>query len=93
MKWEYRMSLAGLAAVEVLAERMQEAVDSLRPGEWIVPSRCGGWSVQDLVAHTGSNFHVVADPQAAPQDRPAGSRGSSGASGPTALELDSGPGC
>jgi uncharacterized protein (TIGR03083 family) len=65
------MSSEGLAAVEVLADRFGQVITSLRPEEWALPSRCLGWSVQDLVAHTGSNFHVVAEPEAAPDDAPA----------------------
>jgi uncharacterized protein (TIGR03083 family) len=67
---EAQMSEDGLRAVEVLASRYAEVVRSLRSDEWTLPSRCPGWSVQDLVAHTGSNFHVVAEPDVAPKDPP-----------------------
>jgi uncharacterized protein (TIGR03083 family) len=65
------MSQEGLRAVELLADQFASVVASLRPEEWELPSRCAGWSVQDLLAHTGSNFHVVADPEAGPSDAPA----------------------
>src|SRR5918911_2459966 len=64
------MSRDGLRAVEVLAARYAEVVKSLRPEEWTLPSRCPGWSVQDLVAHTGSNFHIVVEPEVSPKDPP-----------------------
>lgn len=64
------MSQAGVHAVDVLADRYWNVIESLRPEEWTLPSRCPGWSVQDLVAHTGSNFHVVAQPDVAPEDPP-----------------------
>lgn len=64
------MSDAGLHAVEVLAERYAEVVRSLTAEQWRQPSRCAGWSVQDLVAHTGSNFHVVVEPDSAPPEPP-----------------------
>lgn len=64
------MSREGLRAVEVLAKRSQHVVDSLGAEEWKLPSRCAGWSVKDLVAHTGSNLHVVVEPDSAPQDPP-----------------------
>ena len=64
------MSAEGLRAVEVLTQRYADVVRSLEPDEWQLPSRCAGWSVQDLVAHAGSNFHVVADPGAAPSEAP-----------------------
>jgi uncharacterized protein (TIGR03083 family) len=65
------MSLEGLRAVENLVDRFGQVVASLRPEEWVLPSRCASWSVQDLVAHTSSNFHVVADPEASPENAPA----------------------
>ena len=64
------MSQDGFRAVEVLAARYAEVVQSLRPEEWILRSRCPGWSVQDLVAHTGSNFHVVVEPDTLPRNPP-----------------------
>ncbi|MFP5372844.1 MAG: maleylpyruvate isomerase family mycothiol-dependent enzyme, partial [Actinomycetes bacterium] len=56
------MSVEGLRAVGVIGDRYAEVVQSLGSGEWDRPSRCAGWSVQDLVAHTGSNFRLVAEP-------------------------------
>lgn len=65
------MSVAGLHAVEVLTGRYAEVVRSLTAEEWTRPSRCAGWSVQDLVAHTGSNLHLLLEPDQAPPDPPA----------------------
>jgi uncharacterized protein (TIGR03083 family) len=56
------MTAEGMRAAEELAERYAEVVASLVPDEWARPSRCTGWTVQDLVAHTGSNFRVLAEP-------------------------------
>lgn len=56
------MSKAGLTASRILADRYSTVVRSLTPDEWEAPSRCAGWSVKDLVAHTGSNFKVMVDP-------------------------------
>lgn len=56
------MSTAGLTASRELANRYSLIVRSLTPREWDAPSRCAGWSVKDLVAHTGSNFKVMVDP-------------------------------
>lgn len=64
------MSEQGLRAVEVLIDRYAQVIGSLEPQEWGLPSGCAGWSVQDLVAHTGSNFHAVAAPEAVPADAP-----------------------
>jgi uncharacterized protein (TIGR03083 family) len=64
------MSQHAVWAVEVLAARYAEVVTSLRPQEWTSPSRCAGWSVQDLVAHTGSNFHIVVEPNVGPMNPP-----------------------
>lgn len=58
------MSAAGVAASRVLAEEYSDVARSLRPDEWRAPSRCPGWSVQDLVAHLSSNFHVLVEPPA-----------------------------
>jgi uncharacterized protein (TIGR03083 family) len=56
------MTANGLKAATELAGRYAEVVASLTPDEWARPSRCAGWSVQDLVAHTGSNFRILAEP-------------------------------
>jgi uncharacterized protein (TIGR03083 family) len=37
---------------------------SLEPGEWSQPSRCEGWSVQDVVAHMGAIAHGIFTPWA-----------------------------
>jgi uncharacterized protein (TIGR03083 family) len=58
------MSKAGLTASRILADRYSTVVRSLTPDEWEAPSRCAGWSVKDLVAHTGSNFRVMVEPPA-----------------------------
>jgi uncharacterized protein (TIGR03083 family) len=56
------MTVEGLRAARLLGERYAEVVDGLTAEEWSRPSRCAGWSVQDLVAHTGSNFRVLVEP-------------------------------
>jgi uncharacterized protein (TIGR03083 family) len=56
------MSVEGLHAAKELGDQYAEVVASLGSDEWARPSRCAGWSVQDLVAHTGSNFRVLAEP-------------------------------
>jgi len=56
------MTAGGLRAASALAEHYAEVVAGLTPDEWARPSRCAGWSVQDLVAHTGSNFRVLVEP-------------------------------
>jgi uncharacterized protein (TIGR03083 family) len=58
------MSTAGLVASRKLAARYADVVRSLTANEWEAPSRCAGWSVKDLVAHTGSSFKVMVDPPA-----------------------------
>ncbi|SNS87414.1 maleylpyruvate isomerase family mycothiol-dependent enzyme [Rhodococcoides kyotonense] len=65
------MSTAGLSASRTLAERYSVVVRSLTAAEWSAPSRCPGWSVKDLVAHTGSNFGALVDPPAADPSVPA----------------------
>src|SRR4051794_41903798 len=56
------MTADGLRAATELAKTYAEVVTSLAPDEWARRSRCAGWSVQDLVAHTGSNFRILAEP-------------------------------
>jgi uncharacterized protein (TIGR03083 family) len=56
------MSLAGLEATEALAQQYRDVVESLAEDEWAQPSLCTGWRIQDLVAHTGSNWHVLVEP-------------------------------
>ena len=62
------MSQQGLVASRSLAEQYAGVVAALRPEHWAAPSRCAGWSVQDLVAHTGSNFRVLVEPPEAPAE-------------------------
>lgn len=62
------MSWSGLEASVALAQQYQDVVVSLTDEEWQLPSRCAGWRVQDLVAHTGSNWRVLVDPTSAETD-------------------------
>jgi len=62
------MSQAGLDATMALAEQYRNVVLSLQDDEWGRPSLCAGWRVQDLVAHTGSNWRVLVDPPSAETD-------------------------
>jgi uncharacterized protein (TIGR03083 family) len=65
------MSKAGLSASREVTDRYSAVVRSLTAEEWAAPSRCAGWSVKDLVAHTGSNFKVMVDPPAEDTSAPA----------------------
>jgi len=65
------MSQAGLDATVALAEEYTAIIRSLTPPEWAAPSRCAGWRVQDLVAHTGSNWRVLVEPPTPDPDAPA----------------------
>jgi uncharacterized protein (TIGR03083 family) len=40
--------------------------DGLDKEEWLAPSGCPGWSVQDVVAHMGTLFWLAADPTGLP---------------------------
>lgn len=65
------MSMSGLSVARDLAARYAEVVTGLTAEEWAAPSRCAGWSVKDLVAHTGSNFAALVDPQPTDPSAPA----------------------
>ncbi|MFE0750065.1 maleylpyruvate isomerase family mycothiol-dependent enzyme [Gordonia sp. NPDC058843] len=56
------MSHAGVVASRTLADEYSSIVRDLAPSEWSAPSRCVGWTVKDLVAHTGSNFAAIVNP-------------------------------
>ncbi|TYQ01532.1 UNVERIFIED_ORG: uncharacterized protein (TIGR03083 family) [Gordonia westfalica J30] len=56
------MSHAGVEASRTLADEYASIIRGLTPAEWSAPSRCAGWSVKDLVAHTGSNFAAIVNP-------------------------------
>ncbi len=56
------MTDPGVRASTLLAQEYSEAIADLTAAEWAAPSRCAGWRVQDLVAHTGSNFKVLVEP-------------------------------
>src|SRR3954469_9778376 len=66
------MTAEGIRSATELAGHYAEVVRTLTPDEWARPSRCAGWSVQDLVAHTGSNFRVLVEPPDPPAPAPQG---------------------
>src|SRR3954449_11280400 len=56
------MTAEGIKSATELGGRYAAGAGCLTPGEWARAGRCPGWSVQDLVAHTGSNFRVLVEP-------------------------------
>jgi len=62
------VTTAGLRAASTLAGRYATVVESLSAEEWSMPSGCAGWTVRNLVAHTGSALHGVAQPPQTPPD-------------------------
>jgi uncharacterized protein (TIGR03083 family) len=48
------MSQAGMAGMQLAAQQILTIGESLDPDEWQLPSAASGWSVQDVVVHTGS---------------------------------------
>lgn len=62
------MSQQGLEASRLLAQQYADVVAALRPEDWAAPSRCAGWRVQDLVAHTSSNFKALVEPPEPPDE-------------------------
>ena len=64
------MSLQGVAASRALSQEYVDVVASLGEDDWERPSRCAGWRVQDLVAHTSSNFRVLVEPPPASEPVP-----------------------
>ena len=56
------MSIEGVQASRALVAEYTEVIASLTESEWALPSRCAGWRVKDLVAHTGSAFRGLVDP-------------------------------
>ena len=65
------MSHAGVEASRTLADEYASIVRGLSAAEWSAPSRCAGWTVKDLVAHTGSNFAAIVNPIEPDPDVPA----------------------
>lgn len=60
------MTAPGIAGLRASQEDLLTVLRSLGPEEWVEPSDCAGWRVQDVVAHLGSNFQLMVDPSAAP---------------------------
>jgi uncharacterized protein (TIGR03083 family) len=56
------MSQEGLAAVQLGIADAMAVFETLTDEEWARPSGCDGWRVQDVAAHTSSNFKATADP-------------------------------
>lgn len=55
---------------------MQTVFGSLSDDEWLLPSACAGWRIQEVLGHVTSNFKELVDPtpvppDAAPSDMPA----------------------
>jgi hypothetical protein len=47
------VSKQGLSGMDLAAQEMLRVGDSLTADEWLLPSGAAGWSVKDVVAHTG----------------------------------------
>lgn len=58
-------------AVRAGVDEVKAVFTTLTPEEWARPSRCQGWSVQDLVAHMSSNFKETVDPTPPGEPAPA----------------------
>jgi uncharacterized protein (TIGR03083 family) len=64
------MSQDGVAGARAAAQDYRDVVAGLADDDWSRPSQCAGWSVKDLVAHTGSNFKVLVEPPPAAEPVP-----------------------
>jgi uncharacterized protein (TIGR03083 family) len=64
------MSVEGVQASRALVSEYTGIVRTLTASEWELPSRCAGWSVKDLVAHTSSAFRGLVDPPPAGEPDP-----------------------
>jgi uncharacterized protein (TIGR03083 family) len=60
------MTQRGVAAARRLVDQASAIIDSLTPEEWLLPSGCEGWRVQDVVAHLAAGAHLTADPATSP---------------------------
>ena len=58
------MSQAGVTAVELGIDDALAVFESLSAEEWALPSGCEGWRVQDVAAHSSSNFKATVEPPA-----------------------------
>jgi uncharacterized protein (TIGR03083 family) len=62
------VSKEGVTAVRLGIDDALVVFESLSEEEWSRPSGCGGWRVQDVAAHTGSNFKATVDPPPPPAE-------------------------
>lgn len=62
------MSRVGIESARRSVADVRQIVESLTDDEWAMPSACAGWSVKDLIAHMGSNFHEIVEPSPAPSE-------------------------
>ena len=58
------MSQEGVTAVELGIEDALAVFESLSAEEWALPSGCEGWRIQDVAAHSSSNFKATVEPPA-----------------------------
>lgn len=49
---------------------MAKVFESLSDAEWVLPSACAGWRIQEVLAHVTSNFHSMVHPEPPDQDAP-----------------------
>ena len=62
------MSRAAIPALQSESDRALRLIASLSTQEWAQPSGCGGWRVQDVVAHMGSVFRSICGDPSIPAD-------------------------
>jgi uncharacterized protein (TIGR03083 family) len=56
------MDLNRIAALRAERNEVVDFCKALSPEEWCRPSRCAGWTVQDVIAHMGAAYHGTFTP-------------------------------
>lgn len=62
------MTASSIPALRTESAHVLELIASLTPDEWLLPSGCAGWRVQDVVAHMGSVFRSICGDPSIPSD-------------------------
>ena len=56
------MDVNRIAALQAERNEVVDFCKALSPEDWSRPSRCEGWTVQDVIAHMGAAFHGTFTP-------------------------------
>ena len=64
------MSSEAVVALKAIHGDLAQVLGVVTEDQWVLDSACGGWRVQDVLAHVTSNFKELVDPTPPPAEPP-----------------------